>query len=128
MAPPWISAVANYEITLDSESGCFWPGDTVTGRVVIETTQPIKCRGIRIRLEGVGVGHWHTGGGDDRKDYHAEKKYITKITTVFGNFYRTQLLDECGENAVYDPATGGGDMPTACDGTETLAVLMGDHD
>ncbi|KAH8050366.1 hypothetical protein JL720_15397 [Aureococcus anophagefferens] len=93
------SAIANYEITLDSESGCFWPGDAVTGRLVLETTKPIKCRGIRIRLEGVGVGHWHTGGGDDRKDYHAEKKYVSKTTTVFGNFYRTQLLDECGENA-----------------------------
>ncbi|KAH8045307.1 hypothetical protein JL722_14291 [Aureococcus anophagefferens] len=107
------SAIANYEITIDSESGCFWPGDAVTGRLVLETTKPIKCRGIRIRLEGVGVGHWHTGGGDDRKDYHAEKKY---------------LLDECGENAVYDPATGGGDMPTACDGTETLAVRVMDYD
>ncbi|KAH8062159.1 hypothetical protein JL720_13267 [Aureococcus anophagefferens] len=122
------SAIANYEITLDSESGCFWPGDAVTGRLVLETTKPIKCRGIRIRLEGVGVGHWHTGGGDDRKDYHAEKKYVSKTTTVFGNFYRTQLLDECGENAVYDPATGGGDMPTACDGTETLAVRVMDYD
>ncbi|KAH8058146.1 hypothetical protein JL720_14057 [Aureococcus anophagefferens] len=107
------AAIANYEITIDSESGCFWPGDAVTGRLVLETTKPIKCRGIRIRLEGVGVGHWHTGGGDDRKDYHAEKKY---------------LLDECGENAVYDPATGGGDMPTACDGTETLAVRVMDYD
>ena len=74
------SAIANYEITLDSESGCFWPGDAVTGRLVLETTKPIKCRGIRIRLEGVGVGHWHTGGGDDRKDYHAEKKYVSKTS------------------------------------------------
>ena len=66
--PPWSSAIANYEISLDSESGCFWPGDEVTGRLVIETTEPIKCRGIRIRLEGKSSGHWHTGGGDDRKD------------------------------------------------------------
>ena len=42
--------------------------ETLARGVVIETTQPIKCRGIRIRLEGKSAGHWHTGGGDDRKD------------------------------------------------------------
>ena len=84
MAPPWISAVANYEITLDSESGCFWPGDAVTGRLVIETTQPIKCRGIRIRLEGKSSGHWHTGGGDDRKDQCRRLRVCVASSRAYG--------------------------------------------
>ena len=77
------NAIANYAIALDNDSGCFSPGDEVTGRLIIETNRPIKCRGISIRLEGAGVGHWHTGSGDDRTDYHAEKIYVSKRTTVY---------------------------------------------
>ena len=69
----------------------------------------------------------HTGGGDDRKDWHATRKYVSQRHTVFGNFYRTQLLDEAGADAIFNPLSGGGDMPMpAADGL--FAVRVMDYD
>lgn len=121
-------SVREYRIDLDKEGATYYPGEEVTGKLVLETSGAIKCRGIRVRLEGIGACHWHHGSGDNRKDFSGSKKYVSKRVTVFGNFYRTQLLDEAGENAYFDAATGGGDMPFAARGDETLAVRVMDYD
>ena len=121
-------SVREYRIDLDKEGATYYPGEEVTGKLVLETSDAIKCRGIRVRLEGFGACHWHHGSGDKRKDFSGSKKYVSKRVTVFGNFYRTQLLDEAGENAYFDAATGGGDMPFEARGDETLAVRVMDYD
>ena len=57
------SSVDDYQIVLDKPDATFYPGDTISGRLIITTTKPIKCRGVRIRCEGLAHGHWHTGSG-----------------------------------------------------------------
>ena len=36
-------------------------GETVSGRLLLSTSAPIVCKGLRIRLEHKAVTHWHTG-------------------------------------------------------------------
>ena len=45
---------SEYSILLDKgRDAAFYPGDVVSGRVVITTTSAMTCRGIRVRLQGV---------------------------------------------------------------------------
>ena len=89
---------------------CHVPFALCPGPLSLVTKEAIKCRGVRIRIEGKSVIHWHTGSGDDRNDYHGEKSYLSIRQTVWGSFVRTQLLNEAGKDAYYNQATGGGNM------------------
>ena len=90
---------SEYDIVLDRRDAAYYPGDVVSGRVVITTTSAMTCRGIRVRLQGVAEGKWHTGSGDNRRDYRTKRTYVSLRHTLFGNFYRTVLLDEAGAEA-----------------------------
>ena len=48
---------SEYDIVLDRRDAAYYPGDVVSGRVVITTTSAMQCRGIRVRLQGVAEGH-----------------------------------------------------------------------
>ena len=98
---------SEYSILLDKgRDAAFYPGDVISGRVVITTTSAMQCRGIRVRLQGVAEGKWHTGSGDNRRDYHTKRTYVSLRHTLFGNFYRTVLLDEAGAEAYFDARVG----------------------
>ena len=39
---------SEYDILLDRRDAAYYPGDVVSGRVVITTTSAMQCRGIRV--------------------------------------------------------------------------------
>lgn len=109
----------------------FWAGETIEGFLSLKTSAPIKCRAIRLQLTGEGLCHWHTGSGDDRKDYHGRRSYVSHRLSVWGNFYSTETLDNAGKDAIFDADSGNGDMiiPLRGPATQlTLAVRVMDYD
>jgi len=118
---------SEYAILLDRRDAAYYPGDVVSGRVVITTTSALQCRGIRVRLQGVAEGKWHTGSGDNRRDYRTKRTYVSLRHTLFGNFYRTVLLDEAGAEAYFDADNGGGEMHIPAN-FGTFAVRVMDYD
>ena len=111
-----VSHVSNYQIILDRPNGVYWAGERITGVVKLSTSGPINCRAVKVSLQGAGTIHWHSGAGDDRKDYHGSRKYLRRNCTIWGNFYNTVVLDECGENAIFGVKTiGDGDLVVPLD-------------
>ena len=65
-------------------------------------------------MVGKSKVHWHTGSGDSRRDYYGSKTFLWHQRTLWGNFYRTALLDSAGENAQFGGAVGDGDIYIPC--------------
>ena len=53
MAPP-----QTFVIELDGGDKVFSPGDNLTGRVIAQTVDEKKLRGIYLTLKGQGYCHW----------------------------------------------------------------------
>jgi len=125
--------VSRYLIQLDRPNGVYVAGEDVIGTLHLSTTSEIQCRGVRLKLTGKGYVHWHTGAGDDRKDYHGRREYVSKSMAVLGNFHRTVCISEAGRNAYFDPNSGGGEMTIQLDDGKVdddfvLAVRSMDYD
>ncbi|GMH43178.1 hypothetical protein BSKO_11100 [Bryopsis sp. KO-2023] len=76
-----------YCITLDSAD--IFPGGVVTGHVLLETSERIKARGVRLSLLGVEKVHIIRRRKDskgNRKVYHyvAERELVSERVTLFG--------------------------------------------
>lgn len=87
---------------IELEKGVYFPGETVRGRVVLETTAPIQCRAIRVWLQGKGHAHII------RRCFNAEHYYHTHFyancrKTVFGHLLKTPIVDEAGSDVIYGP-------------------------
>uniref|UniRef100_A0A7S1TRZ8 Arrestin C-terminal-like domain-containing protein n=2 Tax=Phaeomonas parva TaxID=124430 RepID=A0A7S1TRZ8_9STRA len=103
-------------IELDRQDKVFYGGDVIRGTLHVSTREAITCRGIRVRLMGKGYCHWVEGSGDNKQHYIGRKTYQELSTTVFGNFYKTSLLDNAGEDARFGNMPGDGDLYIPCDG------------
>jgi hypothetical protein len=51
--------IADFRIEL--RKPFFMPGERVHGRILLSTTAPLMCRGLRVNLEHKSCVHWHTG-------------------------------------------------------------------
>ena len=73
----WGQPITDYRIAIPRDY--YFAGETVQGTLELKTHGPISCRGVRVKLEGVGMCHWHyyEGAGEHRRrvDVHGEKKY-----------------------------------------------------
>lgn len=98
-----------FNITLDRPSGVYYAGEVITGSVTIDGRGE-KCRSVLLTCAGKARVHWHTGSGDDRNDYDGKKYYMESKRTLYGNFYKTTVLDNAGEDAFFGGAHGEGDM------------------
>ena len=71
-------------IRLSEPQAVYSPGDNVTGRVVLETSTPIRVRCLRITVRGVSRVHWTESVGSGTRfgayaqQYTAAKEYFTK--------------------------------------------------
>ena len=88
-----------FEITLDRNPPTYHAGEVVTGTLAVNSDPNEKCRSLQIGLHGKARVHWHTGSGDDRKDYDGKKQFLLSQRTLWGNFYRTIILNGAGERA-----------------------------
>ena len=103
----------NFEIKLDRPSGVFYAGEVVTGSMTLQANGE-TCRSLLISMIGKARVHWHTGSGDNRSDYDGNKIFIESERTLWGNFYRTTVLDNAGADAEFGGAMGDGDMSIPC--------------
>jgi hypothetical protein len=127
-------SVSKLEIQLERASGVYYAGEVVRGTVALETSgsKEVTCRGFRVRLQGRARVHWHTGSGDNRHDYDGSTLFQSQRHTLAGNFHRTALLDEAGEDADFEIVPYSGVMRIPCQGHEEqnlkLIVRVMDYD
>ena len=69
----------------------------------MKTTTDIKCKGIRVHLQGTGRGHIIRGSGDDRKDFYHSQIYANCRRTVWGPIHKTPVVNEAGTDVIYGP-------------------------
>ena len=53
----WGQPITDYRIVIPRDY--FFAGETVQGTLELTTHGPIQCRGVRVKLDGVGMCHWH---------------------------------------------------------------------
>ena len=103
----------HFEINLDRPSGVFCAGEVVTGSMTLHASGE-TCRSLQISMVGEANVYWSVGGGDNKQDYHGKKIFLDSERTLWGNFYRTTVLDYAGADAEFGGAMGDGDMYIPC--------------
>ena len=98
-----------FAITLDRPSGVYYAGEVITGELTLRANGE-ACRSVLLSCVGKASVHWHTGSGDNRKDFDGKKLFMESERTLWGNFYRTTVLDNAGSDAQFGGAFGDGDM------------------
>lgn len=76
--------------------------------------------------------HWHTGSGDNRTDYDGTTSFQDQRFTLHGNYYKTGVIDNAGEDAYFNKVQGSGVILIPCDdrdlGRMELIVRVMDED
>ncbi|GAX16457.1 hypothetical protein FisN_19Lh034 [Fistulifera solaris] len=118
-------------IELERPDGVYYAGEVVRGTVTIQAPRQ-RCRGAFLSFKGFAHVHWHTGSGDNRSDYDGNTTFQEQRHTLYGNYFRTGLLDEAGENACFDRVADSGVLYIPCDLSEEknwiLIVRVNDYD
>ncbi len=73
------------------------------GTLYLSIQQPIKCRGVRVHIQGKGHSRFITGSGDDKETRTHTQYYTNCKRTVFGNVHKTPVINEAGANAIFGP-------------------------
>jgi hypothetical protein len=107
-----------FQIVLDRSSGIFYAGEVVTGTLTVSPDNHETCRSLLLSMVGKARVHWHTGSGDNRNDYDGKKIFLESNRTLWGNFFRTSILDEAGQDAEFGGAVGDGTIYIPCLATE----------
>eukprot|EP01031_Cornospumella_fuschlensis_P043415 gene43415-53073_t len=85
------------------ERNIFFPGEVIKGNLILHCSTPIKCRGVRMHLQGQGTCNFTTGSGDD-KQHHSHTQYYSNCKrTVFGTVHKTAVIRNAGANAIFGP-------------------------
>mmetsp|Transcript_17046 Transcript_17046/g.31865 ORF Transcript_17046/g.31865 Transcript_17046/m.31865 type:complete len:210 (-) Transcript_17046:35-664(-) len=124
--------VDRISINLERPSGVFYAGEVVRVHVTFVVSGDVVCRGLQLHLTGKARVHWHTGSGDDRKDYDGKTVFQNQRLTLHGSYFKTGLLDEAGGDAYFGRSHGDGTVYIPCDNNDTnmmiLAVRVMDYD
>ncbi|XP_004207784.1 arrestin domain-containing protein 3 isoform X1 [Hydra vulgaris] len=64
--------LTEFAILFDNNQEVFYPGQNMSGCVVMALSSPMEMRGIKVTAKGKGECHWSetTGSGDDRRTHH----------------------------------------------------------
>lgn len=118
-------------IDLERPNGVYYAGEVVRGTVSIKSPRQ-KCKGAFLSFKGFSRVHWHTGSGDSRSDYDGTSTFQEQRHTLYGNHFKTGVLDNAGENAFFDRVTNSGVLHIPCDLFEEqnfqLIVRVNDYD
>jgi hypothetical protein len=124
--------VQDFSILLRKHSGIFVPGELVEGSVLVTTSQPIVCRGLRVLLQHKAAVHWHSGEGDNRTDFDGQRFYARERRTIWASVYKTEIIDNAGANCVFGssnaPTEGHLDIPLSQMSGSWLALSVLDYD
>ncbi|KAL3941173.1 MAG: hypothetical protein SGBAC_004427 [Bacillariaceae sp.] len=119
--------MSKYKISIELERsfGIFYAGEVVRGTVKLNCpSSSVSCRSFNIQLKGQAKVHWHTGSGDNRTDYHGHTLFQDQRFTVQGNFFKTGIFDEAGENAYFEKIHNLGVLQIPCSSTETKSMQL----
>ena len=117
--------VKSIDIELDRKNGVYYGGEVVRGTVRLNVSDDTtKCRGFHLNLVGKSHVHWHTGSEDDRSDYDGTTCFQDQRFTVYGNFYKTGLLDNVGEDALFDMVHNSGVILIPCNDAKSLNFIV----
>lgn len=64
-----------FQIIFTHPQGVFFASQAVSGNVHVVLGEPVKIRGISMRIFGKGKVHWSVASGKSRKHYRAEEIY-----------------------------------------------------
>jgi len=121
-----MSKISQYIIELEKYE--YFPGETVKGSLKLRTIEDIQCRGIRIELKGEGRCRFKSG--DDYEDN--SMVYAKERITVWGNLYKTPVIDGAGANAIFNPPWSPNEgvllIPVPRDGSQQLIMRVMDYD
>lgn len=124
--------VRGITIQLERESGVFYAGEVVRGSVTFDIAGGTTSRGLQIHLRGKSHVHWHTGSGDNRRDYDASTEFQNQRVTLHGNYYKTGVIVNAGADANFDLIQGSGVIMIPCEGKDLnrmeLIVRVMDQD
>mmetsp|Transcript_8535 Transcript_8535/g.20551 ORF Transcript_8535/g.20551 Transcript_8535/m.20551 type:complete len:721 (+) Transcript_8535:146-2308(+) len=120
-------------IELERPTGIFYAGEVVRGTVKLSCPDnQVTCRSFNIQLKGQAKVHWHTGSGDNRTDYYGHTLFQDQRSTIKGNFFKTGIFDEAGENAYFEKIHNLGVLQIPCSSMEfkqmQLIVRAMDYD
>jgi len=101
-------------IELERDSGIYYAGEVVRGTVKLSCRKTVRCRSFNVEMKGAAIAKWHTGSGDNRSDYHGSTTFQHQRFTIKGNFYRSGLLDNAGEDAFFDVIYNSGVIQIPC--------------
>ncbi|GFO36965.1 arrestin domain-containing protein 3 [Plakobranchus ocellatus] len=74
-----------FEINLSNSAGVFYAGQVVEGHVLVELTEPMQLREVKLNFDGVARVDWsETDSSNNRTSYSASEKYFTKDELLFG--------------------------------------------
>ncbi|XP_034943031.1 arrestin domain-containing protein 17 isoform X2 [Chelonus insularis] len=71
----------DFRIIFDNPWSTYYPGQTVTGRVILALDSPKKLRGVNIKIKGEANTCWAT----DRQQLNQEGRYENESQTVTGH-------------------------------------------
>ncbi|XP_047138082.1 arrestin domain-containing protein 3 [Hydra vulgaris] len=81
--------LTEFAILFDHNREVFYPGQNVSGCVVMTLSSPMEMRGIKLLAQGKGECHWSetTGTGDNRHThhYHGSEKLFEFQVWIHGN-------------------------------------------
>lgn len=94
--------VSSIVINLERPSGIYYAGEVVRGTTTLIATTTTKCRGFHITFSGKGHCHWHTGAGDNRRDFDGTTVFQHVQQTLHGSYHKTSILDNAGSDAIFN--------------------------
>ena len=80
----------NIEIYFDNNKSVYYPGDILSGNIMIETRGELRINALKVFIRGIGKVHWtetKTAGyrlGNYTEHYRSEIEYILLKQTLVG--------------------------------------------
>ena len=90
------TAVGDKQIRLGLEKRIYGPGETVVGKVTVNTVTRLAVRGVRFRIRGQEKTSISRGSGNSRTTYHGKHVIIDKELTLFGE-EKHGFVDDVGD-------------------------------
>ncbi|XP_037947358.1 arrestin domain-containing protein 17-like [Teleopsis dalmanni] len=88
--------VVKFDILFEHDSGVYFAGQELKGKVVIHLNKPKKVRGLELRIKGFAAVKWSESGSDNNSTYYDGKEDYIKTTTH---------LVAASDSTVLDPGT-----------------------
>lgn len=88
-----IVRMAECQIYFDNETRAFFPGENITGNVVISVRKRIKFHALVATFKGKSACEWSEGSGENRRSYDNKEKYFEDDCVLIGVSSNSNFLD-----------------------------------